>query len=108
MTFPGRSTIAFLSLILLAGCSKAATVDATGAPEALLREAAQRTAAASSFRIQIALALGATNFSGTAIYRAPDRARIVMGKGLEVTTTIVIGDDRYTSDPGKKDRYAKI
>jgi len=101
--------LASLVIAILPACSTSPNVGA-GAPNAVVT-AAQKTRDASSYAFDLSLSVDGSTFPSHGEYQAPDRIETTSAGGLSgtvPTTTIVIGDTRYSSPPTGNGRWTQL
>jgi len=102
--------LASLAMAILTACSTTSGSVPGGASNAVVA-AAQKTRGASSYAFDLSLSVDGSTFPSRGEYQAPDRIRTTSvggPSGTVPTTTIVIGDARYSSPPRSDGRWTEL
>ncbi|MFL5909848.1 MAG: hypothetical protein ACJ768_04685 [Gaiellaceae bacterium] len=104
-------TLACVALCAVSACSSSsASGDGDGSNNPVVA-AAQKTSSASSYSFDQSISTDGSNFPSHGLYEAPDRMSVTYTDGpagTVPTATIVIGDDRYESDPRNPDQWTEL
>jgi hypothetical protein len=103
--------LACVALCAVSACSSSsASGDSDGSTNPVVA-AARKTSSASSYSFDQSISTDGSNFPSHGRYEAPDRMILTYTNGPAgpvPTTTVVIGDDRYQSDPRNPDLWTEL
>ncbi len=103
--------LACIASCAVSACSSSSASGESAGSNNPVVAAAQKTSGVSSYSFDQSISTDGSNFPSHGLYEAPDRMSVTYTNGpagTVPTTTIVIGDDRYQSDPRNPDQWTEI